>query len=276
MTATATDTAPQPSAPTRPTSLTASVGVVAHRALVRFFRTPQEVVTGTATTAMFMLIFLYVFGGEIDIPGISYTDFLVPGYLTTAVLFTGMGTAAAVAEDLEHGFVDRVRSLPIPRAAFLAGRALADTLVLAWSLLAAALIGVAVGFRVHGSVAETLAAAGLLLAAGFAFIWLFIVLGLFAGTTKGAQGLAFLVFPLTFVSSAYVRVESLPGVLQPFAEHQPLTVMIDAVRSLTLGPAADTLLEHGTSVYVTRSLLWTAAILLLSVPVALARFGRSR
>lgn len=256
----------------RTTGLLPSTAVLGGRALKRFLRTPQEVIAGTATTAMFALIFLYVFGGEIDIPGLSYTDFLVPGYVTTAVLFTGMGTAAAVAEDFEHGFVDRARSLPIPRIAFLAGRAIADTAVLLWSLLAATLVGVAVGFRIHGTLAEAIAAAGLLLVIGVAFIWMFIVLGLFAGTAKGAQGLSFMVFPLTFVSSAYVRVETLPNWLQSFAEHQPLTVMINAVRGLTLGPTGAALLNHSTSHYVTRSLLWTAAILTVTVPVAIIRY----
>jgi ABC-2 type transport system permease protein len=269
-----TPTATAPHQVARSAGLVGSTAVITRRALTRFFRTPQEVIAGTATTAMFMLIFLYVFGGEISIPGITYTDFLIPGFLTTAVLFTGMGTASAVAEDLEQGFVDRLRSLPISRLSFLAGRAVADTGVLVWSLLAGIAIGVAVGFRIHGSLAEALLAAGLLLLIGFAFIWLFIVLGLFAGTAKGAQGLSFLVFPLSFVSSAYVRVETLPGVLRPFAEHQPLTVMIDAVRALTLGPAGETVLAHPTGFYVTRSLLWALGILAVSVPLALVRFNR--
>lgn len=251
-----------------------STVVIARRALTRFFRTPQEVIAGTATSAMFMLIFLYVFGGEINIPGVSYVDFLVPGFLTAAVLFTGMGTATAVAEDLEQGFVDRVRSLPISRLSFLAGRAVADTGVLVWSVVVGVAIGVAVGFRIHGTFTEALLAAGLLVVIGFAFIWLFIVLGLFAGTAKGAQGLSFLVFPLSFVSSAYVRVESLPGVLQPFAAHQPLTVMIDAVRALTLGPAGEALLDHSAGFYVTRALLWALGILVVSVSLALVRFNR--
>jgi len=260
--------------PARNTGLVSSSAVLGARALKRFFRTPQEVIAGTATTAMFALIFLYVFGGEINIPGLSYTDFLIPGYVTTAVLFTGMGTAAAVAEDLEAGFVDRARSLPIPRISFLAGRAIADTAILVWSLAAATLVGVAVGFRIHGTVAEAIAAAGLLVVIGFAFIWMFIVLGLLAGTAKGAQGLSFMVFPLTFVSSAYVRVETLPSWMQAFAEHQPLTVMINAVRSLTLGPAASGLLAESAGYYVTRSLMWAAAILALTIPIAIVRYRR--
>ncbi len=257
-----------------PPRLHTASGVIAHRALLRFFRTPQEVVAGTATMAMFILIFLFVFGGEITIPHVGYVDFLVPGYLTTAVLFTGMGTAAAVAEDLEIGVVDRMRSLPIPRVSFLTGRAIADTLVLAWSLVAATAIGLAVGFRPGGTAIETFAAAGLLVGYGFAFVWLFIALGLVAGSAKGAQGLSFMVFPLTFVSSAYVRVDTLPTPLQVFAEHQPLTAMIDSIRALTLGPAAETLLEHSAGTYVLRSLAWIGGMLVLIVPLALLRFNR--
>ena len=109
---------------------------------------------------------------------------------------------------------------------------------------------------------------------GFAFVWLFIALGLVAGSAKGARGLSFLVFPLTFVSSAYVQADTLPGLLRPFAGHQPLTVMINAVRGLTQGPAAQALLNHPTSVYITRSLLWTAAILAVAIPLAVARYRR--
>lgn len=261
-------------APATTTGLIASTLTLSRRSLLRFFRTPQEVVAGTASTAMFMLIFLYVFGGEISIPGLSYVDFLVPGYLAGAALFVGMGTATAVAEDLEQGVVDRLRSLPMPRVAFLTGRALADTAVLLWSVLVAGGIGFAVGFRFHGSVVDVLLATGLLVLAGFAFIWLFIVLGLFAGTAKGAQGLAFLVFPLTFVSSAYVRVEALPGWMQAFAKHQPVTPLVNAVRGLMSGPGAAALLAEPTSAHVTRSLLWVAAIMVIAVPTAVARFQR--
>ena len=259
----------------RATGLLPATATLAGRALRRFVRTPQEIIAGTATMAMFILIFRYVFGGQIAAIGdLAYVDFLVPGYLATAVLFNGMGTAAAVAEDLEQGVVDRLRSLPSPRVAFLAGRAVADTMVLAWSLLVATLVGFAIGFRVQGAPLDALLAMALLVAFGFAFVWLFIALGLVSGSAKGAQGLSFLVFPLTFVSSAYVQVDTLPGLLRPFAEHQPLTMMINAVRGLMQGPAAQALLDQPTSVYVTRSLLWTAAILAVAVPLAVARYRR--
>src|SRR4249919_3310886 len=182
----------------RSTGLGVSTLVIAKRSILKFLRTPQLVVIGTIQGAMFLLIFRYVFGGAIGIAGIPYVDLLVPGFITTGVLFAGMGAAAGVAEDLELGFVDRLKSLPIPRSAVLTGRAVADTTLLIWSLVITTAIGFAVGFRIHGSIAEALLAFGLCLVFGFAFEWLFITLGLFAGNAQAAQGMALLVFPLTF------------------------------------------------------------------------------
>ncbi|HEV8650784.1 MAG TPA: ABC transporter permease [Actinomycetes bacterium] len=259
----------QPSA-----TLPASTLGIAKRGLLKFLRTPQLVVLGTIQGAMFLLIFRYVFGGAIGAGGLAYVDFLVPGFITTGILFSGMGAATGAAEDLEQGFVDRLRSLPIPRSAVLAGRALADTAMQVWGLAITTAIGFAVGFRIHGSVPDALAAFGLLLVLGFAFEWLFITLGLFAGNAQAAQGLALLVFPLTFVSSAYVPVETMPGWLQTIAENQPITVMVDAVRALTQGPAAEALLGHGAGFYVVWSLLWAAGIVAVFAPLAVARYRR--
>jgi ABC-2 type transport system permease protein len=258
----------------RSAGLPASTIGIAGRGLRKFARTPQLVVVGTIQSALFLLIFRYVFGGAISAGGLDYVDFLVPGFITTGLLFAGMGAAAGVAEDLEQGFVDRLRSLPIPRGAVLAGRAVADTAVTMWSLAVTSAVGFAVGFRLHGSPAGALAAVGLLLVFGFAFEWMFITLGLVAGTPQAAQGLALMVFPLTFVSSAYVPVASMPGWMQAFAERQPLTMMVDAVRALTQGPAAEAVLGHPAGFYVVRSLAWSAAILAVFVPLAVARYRR--
>jgi ABC-2 type transport system permease protein len=263
-------------APVQPSaSLATSTLNIAKRGVLKFLRTPQLVVLGTIQGALFLLIFRYVFGGAIGAGGLDYVDFLVPGFITTGVLFSGMGAAAGMAEDLEQGLIDRLRSLPIPRSAVLAGRSLADTALLGWGLAVTAVIGFAVGFRLHGSLVDGLAAFGLLLVFGFAFEWLFLTLGLFAGSAQAAQGLALLVFPLTFISSAYVPVESMPGWLQAFADHQPITVMVDAVRALTQGPAAEALLGHTAGFYVVRSLAWSAAILVVFAPMAVARYRRS-
>jgi ABC-2 type transport system permease protein len=273
MTAMTTTTA---TAPHRQASagFTASSFGIAKRTLLKFLRTPQLVVLGTIQGAMFLLIFRYVFGGAIGAGGLDYVDFLVPGFITTGILFTGMGSAAGIAEDLEQGFVDRLRSLPIPRSAVLAGRALADSAMQVWGLAITTGIGFAVGFRLHGSALDGLAAFGLLLVLGFAFEWVFITLGLFAGNAQAAQGMALMVFPLTFVSSAYVPVQSMPGWLQAFAQHQPITVMVDAVRALSQGPAAEAVLGHTAGYYVIRSLLWAAGIMAVFAPLAVARYRR--
>ena len=262
-------------APTvRTAGMVASTLGIAKRSVLKYLRTPQLVVLGTIQGALFLLIFRYVFGGAIGAGGLNYVDFLVPGFITTGILFSGMGAAAGVAEDLEQGFVDRLRSLPIPRSAVLVGRALADTAVTVWGLVVTTAIGFAVGFRIHGSVADAMVAFGLLVLLGFAFEWLFITLGLFAGNAQAAQGMALLVFPLTFVSSAYVPVETMPGWLQAVAEHQPITVMVDAVRALTQGPAAEALLGHSAGFYVVRSLLWAAGVVAVFAPLAVARYRR--
>jgi ABC transporter DrrB family efflux protein len=248
---------------------------IAKRALLRYMRSPQLIVLGTIQGAMFLLIFRYVFGGAIQLPGLSYVDFLVPGFITTGVLFTGMGAATVVAEDLQQGFVDRLRSLPIPRLSFLAGRAVADSFWNTWGLLISTAIAFAVGFRLHSSVPDALAAFGLCVLFGFAFEWMMITIGLVSGTPQAAQGLAMLVFPLSFISSAYVPVRTLPGWLQAFATHQPLTYMVDSVRSLTEGGAAQSLLGHHAEYWVLRALLWSAALIIVFAPLAALRYNRS-
>jgi ABC-2 type transport system permease protein len=261
-------------AQTRTTSPATSTLVIAKRSLLKFLRTPQLMVLGTIQGAMFLFIFRYVFGGAMNAGGVGYVDFLVPGFVTTIVLFAGQGAAAGVAEDMEQGVLDRFRSLPIPRSSVLSGRALADMAMLVWSLIVTIALGFAVGFRIHGSATEALGAFGLIVAYGFAFEWVFVALGMMAGNAQAAQNLAFMIFPLTFVSSAYVPVASMPGWMQAVAEHQPITYMVDAVRSLTLGPDAAAVLGHDPAYFVIRSLLWTAAIVAVFAPLAVARFRK--
>jgi ABC transporter DrrB family efflux protein len=258
----------------REITLTASTLVTARRGLLKYLRTPQLVVLGLANGAVFLILFRYVFGGAISTSGVAYVDFLVPGFVATGVLFTGIGAAAGVAEDKAEGLIDRLRSLPMPRAAVLAGRALADTAILALGAAVSTGISFAVGFRLHGSVAAALGAFGLCIVYGFAFEWIFVLAGMAAANAQAAQGISFLVFPLTFVSSAYVPVSSMPGWLQAFASYQPITYMVDAVRALTLGPAGHALHGHPASWYVTGSLLWSAGIVAVTAPLAVARYRR--
>jgi ABC transporter DrrB family efflux protein len=255
-------------------TLPTSTLVIAKRSLLKFMRTPQLVVLETIQGALFLLIFRYVFGGAIGIDGVSYVDFLVPGFVTTSILFSGMTAAAGVAEDLEQGFVDRLRSLPIPRSAVLAGRVFADTASVSWGLLITTVVGFAVGFRLSGSIAQGLAAFGLCVVFGFALGWLFLFIGLVAGNAQAAQGMSLMIIPFTFVSSAFVPVESMPGWLQAIGNNQPITFMVDSVRALTLGPAASGVLGHDAGHFVVRALLWAGALVVVFGALAVARYRR--
>jgi ABC-2 type transport system permease protein len=265
---------PPAAAQGRATGIAKSTAIVARRTLLRYVRTPQLIVLATIQMSLFFLIYRYMFGGAIHIAGMSYVDYLVPGFVATGVLFAGIGTAAAMAEDVEQGFIDRLRSLPIARSSVLSARVIADTAILAWSSAFTVAIAFAVGFTLHGSAVQGLAAFGLVIVFGFAFEWVFITMGLFAGNAQAAQGMGMIVFPFAFVSSAYVPVSSMPGWLQVFAKHQPLTSMVDAVRALTLGSHAAALLGHPASYYVVRALLWAAAILAVCAPLAVAKYRR--
>jgi ABC transporter DrrB family efflux protein len=259
---------------TRDTGLGRSIATVTRRALLRYVRTPQLIVMATIQMSMFFLIYRYMFGGAIRSVGVPYVDYLVPGFIATGVLFSGIGAAVATAEDLQQGFIDRVRSLPIPRSSVLVARAIADTAILALASAVTVGIAFAVGFRLHGSAIEGIAAFGLVVVFGFAFEWLFVTLGLIAGNAQAAQGMGMIVFPFAFISSAYIPVHTLPSWLQAFANHQPLTPMVDSVRALTLGPQAHRLLGHPPSYFVAHALIWTAAIIAISLPIAVLEYRR--
>ncbi len=252
-----------------------STVTVAGRTVKKFIRTPQLIVAGTAQGALFLLIFRYVFGGALAHTGsLSYVDFLVPGFVATSVLFTGMGASAGVADDLGLGLMDRLRSLPISRFSIIDGNVWANTALTTFSLAITTGIGFAIGFRLHDGAGAALAAFGMCALYGFAFCWLFVALGLFAGSPQAAQSLSFLVFPLTFVSSAYVPVSTMPGWMQAFANHQPVTVMVNTVRILTEGHAAEAVLGHSLGYYLPASLAWSALIVAIAAPLAVIRLRR--
>jgi ABC-2 type transport system permease protein len=249
---------------------------VAARTLRKFVRTPALLIAGTAQGVLFLLIFRYVFGGAVAHTGsLNYVDFLVPGFVVTGVLFQGMSAASGVAEDQAGGLFDRLRSLPIRLLSIVTGRVTADSALVAWGVVVMTAVGFAVGFRLSGSAFEALAALGLTVLYGFAFVWLFIAMGLMAGSPQAAQGLSFLVFPLVFVSSAFVPVSTMPGWLQGFATYQPMTPMVNTVRLLTGGPAAQALLGHPVSYYLVPSLLWSAALVAVFAPLAVWKLKRS-
>lgn len=270
------DTGTRPPGPTaRTAGVGATVSAVAVRTLRKYMRSPQLLVTTIVGGAVFLVLFRYIFGGAIRFGAVPYVDFLIPGMVMTSVLIAGTGISVGVAEDSDQGFSDRLRSLPASRMGLLAGRALGDTGVLAWGTAFTAALGFAVGFRLHGTAGEALLAFGLCIAYGSAFLWVFICIGLVSRNAQAAQGFSMLAYPVVFVSSAYVRVNTLPGWMQAVAEHQPITIMCNAVRSLALGDPALAGLGHTTTYWVLLSLAWAAGITLVFAPLATTMFRRS-
>lgn len=259
-------------APTGTAGVVTTAGQIAERTVRQLARTPQVLVVAIVQGVAFLLVFRYVFGGAIGVGGVDYVDFLVPGFVVAGLLFTAGGTAVAVAEDAASGAYERLRSLPIPDAGVLAGRALADTAFLLFCSATVVVTGLAVGFRPAGDPAQLAVAAGLLAAFAFALSWVFIALGLVAGSAQAAQGLGLLGVPFSFLSSAFVPVATMPKVLRIFAEHQPMTLMVNAVRGLVLDRQVD--LAHSTGWYVTGSLLWAMALTLVLVPLAIRAYRR--
>jgi len=241
---------------------------IAQRNLITLRRVPQLLVFSPVQPVMFVLLFRYVFGGAIRVPGQSYVDFLMPGVFAQTVVFGSMNTAVGLATDVNSGLIERFRSLPMARSAVLAGRTLADAVrnVLVVTLMAA--VGFLVGFRVHTNGFGLLGAMALLVLFGYALSWIFAAVGLAVGQPETAQAAAFpVVAPLVFASSAFVPVNSMPGWLQPFAEHQPLSVVVSASRDLVLGGP--------TAGHVLQALAWCAAILAVAAPLAVRRYRRA-
>jgi len=241
--------------------------VVAERNLVRLPRAPDLLLAFTVQPVMFALLFIYVFGGAINTPGYDYVDFLIPGIIVQNIAFGGFVTALGLNEDLSKGLIDRFRSLPMARSAVLAGRTMSDIVTNALSMTILLVTGLIVGFSFHASAGEVVAGIVLLLLFGYAFSWLFALLGMIVTTPEAANSVGFIaVFPLTFISSAFVPVESMPDALQWFAEINPFTVVVDAMRSLWLGAPA------GNDVW--GAFAWSFALIALFAPLAVARYRK--
>lgn len=242
-------------------------GGVAKRNAIRSVRTPQLVLYAIQPVMM-LVLFRYIFGGAIKVPGGNYVSFVVPAIFLITVLVGAMTSAIGIAEDLKSGMIDRFRSMPMARSAVLSGRSLTDLIrsVLALGLMIG--LGVAVGFRFNSDVLRILAGIGLILAFGFAMCWMNVAIGLSAKDPESAQNAASgPTFLLLFASNAIVPTQSLPGWLQPFARNQPLSVTTSAVRSLFRGgPAA-----HDAWV----SLAWSAGITLVFLVLSLSLYKKA-
>jgi ABC-2 type transport system permease protein len=246
----------------------ADITALVRRNLLVAMRMPETIVFGVVQPLMLLVLFVYVFGGAVDIPGVSYIQYVVPAVLVQTAAFAGIGTAVGIAADLQKGMVDRFRSLPIARSAVLAGRTLADAVQLAVRLLLVVGVALAMGFRFEGGWLAAVCALGVAVIFGFAMSWIFVAIGLLVRNEEAASAASFVwVFPLVFVSSAYVPVDTLPSWLQPVARLNPITAASDAVRALAFGgEATEPLL---------RTLIWSAALVLIFGSLAVRMYRKT-
>jgi ABC-2 type transport system permease protein len=241
--------------------------VLAKRSVKRIPRQPDLLLGFTVQPVMFVLLFVYVFGGAIETGRLEYIDFLMPGIIVQSMVFGGFVTALGLAEDLKKGLMDRFRSLPMSRSAVLTGRTLADVSTNVIQLVVMFAVGLLVGFDFKTGLVDVVAGLALLLLVGYAFSWVFAFIGLAASSPESANGFGFtILFPVTFVSSAFVPVGSMPGWLQPVAEHNPFTTMVDATRGLFLGTPA------GNDVWL--AVVWSIAIAVAFGALAIWRYRR--
>ena len=241
--------------------------VLAKRHLIQIPRIPEELIFATIQPIMFVLLFRYVFGGAIAVSGTSYVNFLMAGIFAQTVIFGATSTGIGLATDLQRGLVDRFRSLPMAKSAVLTGRTIADLVRNTFVVAVMWTVGLLVGFRPQGNILSWFAAAGLLLLTSFAFSWISATIGLAVRSVEAAQSAGFIwLFPLTFASSAFVPTQSMPDWLRVFAEHQPVSLIVNAVRGLLLNqPDASTILQ---------ALAWCIGILVIFIPLSVWAYGR--
>ena len=251
--------------------------VVAKRGLLHMRRQPEALADVTLQPVMFVLLFAYVFGGAINVPGGGYEEFLMGGIFAQTIVFGAFGVAIGLANDRTNGAIDRFRSLPMARGSVLGGHAISSLLRSLLPIVLMSLCGLIVGWRIHTSVYEAAGAYLLMIAFSFAIIWVGVLLGSLLPSPEAVQGVAFVViFPITFVASTFVPINTLPGVLKTIAEWNPVTSMSEALRQLFGNPTADLTdpawsLEHP----VAYSVIWIVGIVLVCAPLAIRAYRRT-
>jgi ABC transporter DrrB family efflux protein len=235
------------------------------RNLLALVRLPEAVFFSAVQPIMFVLLFRYVFGGAIHTPGVSYVNYLMPGIFVQTVAFGAVSTSIGLAEDLQKGLIERFRALPMTRSAVLIGRTLADLVRNVFTVVIMTAVGFLVGFRPTTGVLPYLVGVGLILLFSYALSWGFAVIGLSAPNSETAQVMSFpVLFPLTFISSAFVPVAQMPSWLRGFATYQPVSVTVSACRALLLGGS--------TASWVVQSVAWTVGLLVVLIPLASWRY----
>ena len=265
---TATTTAPAPLAPPMRSRLVSDALVMTQRNLLKYTRVPTLLVFSTIQPVMFVLLFVYVFGGAIRIPGVNYTNFLMAGIFVQTSVFGSTQTGVSLAEDMHKGMVERFRSLPMSRSAVLIGRTVSDGVRNGFVVLLMTAVGYLVGFRFQAGFVKAVGALLLAVAFGFAFSWISATIGLAVRDVESAQAATFVwVFPLTFASSAFVPVSGFPGWLQAFARINPITIGVDAIRALVLGTDLTPRLWQ--------AILWIVVLLAVFIPLAVRTYRKA-
>ena len=265
-----------PGAPASPTALTQARWAVSdtlaitRRNLLVWMRVPAYIVFTVIQPVIFVLMFRYVFGGAINVPGVhgGYVSFLMPGIIGQTAAFATFGTAIALAQELKKGVIDRLRSMPMARSAVLAGRLVADTARMTITILIVLAVGYAVGFRFQNGVGPAILMIVLAVVFGVAICVIAAFTGLAIGDEESVQAFGLIwLFPLTFLSSAFVPIATMPGWLQAFANNQPVTYVIDTMRALALG-------HQPIEANLWKSLVWLAGIFIVFSPLAVRAYKR--
>lgn len=252
--------------------------VLTKRNVLRNLRLPQLLFFATVQPVMFLLLFTYVFGGAIPIPGLEYINYLIPGILMQTAIFGAMQTSLGLTEDLRAGIIDRFRSLPMARSAVLAGRTISDLLRNLFVTVLMLGVGTLIGFRTQAGVLKLLGGVALALGFGYAFSWVAACIGLAVKSPEAAQTAGFLpIFPLTFASSVFVPTVTMPDWLRVFADHQPVTTLTNALRGLVLGDEVLPFISGNADlgVLVRNSVLWIGGIILVFAPLAVRLYRKA-
>ena len=256
----------------------ADAAVIAKRNVIKIKRVPDVLVFVLISPIMFVLLFAYVFGNSIDIPGSSYREFLIAGIFAQTVMFGATFTGAGIAEDMQKGIIDRFKSLPMSRSAVLAGRTVSDVIYNVLSLAIMAVTGLLVGWRIRGSILDAALGFALLLLFAYAISWIMALIALFVPSPEVINNASFIViFPMTFVANTFVPSESLPGPLKAFADWNPVSTVTQAARELfgnipagTPEPTAWPLQNP-----VLYTLLWVVGIVAVFAPIAVKRYEKA-
>ncbi len=264
----------------RPTGLETWFGdgwATTKRNLIKIKRLPDVLVFTTLQPIMFVLLFTYVYEGVINIPGISYTEFIMAGIFAQTVLFGSTWSGSAMAQDLKDGIIDRFRTLPMSRSAVLLGRTNGDLVINGLSMVVMIITGLIVGWRITTSVLEGIAGVALLLLFGYAFSWVMAFLGMSVRSPEVINNAAFIIlFPLTFLSNAFVPAETLPAPLQTFAEYNPVSALVQAARELfgNVPPGQPEPTAWTMQNPILTVLIGIALMLLIFVPLSIRKFQR--